>query len=419
MARIVLSGLLALLLASCASAPPAETPAPLPQVSLGPEGSETIGVGRVIIRIPSGSTIGHFYPKKKDKYAQPLMWGTGNVSIADLEFRLQVLDELQRFGFSVLGSSEILFGESPSYRPRFLLGAIINHLKFDTYGPRAGNYSSATITVEWVLYDTELQQTVYRTTSQGFARKAGDLSLSVVFLAFNASLEKVLTNEAFLRFVRKSSATSDSQLTGDAREKAFLLLRPCRPSQLVSLPKDIEAVERSVLVIQSTHGLGAGVIISEDGFVLTAAHIVAGVKTATAKFKNGLVLEAAVFRVHEQTDSAILKLPGAGHQCLPIWIEPNAFVGRDVFAIGHPRALEFSVAKGIVSGVRDDEGGQIIQTDAALNPGHSGGPLLTESGHVLGIVTHKTVVPATEGLAFVRSVRSALEGLRVKLEKGD
>ena len=87
--------------------------------------------------------------------------------------------------------------------------------------------------------------------------------------------------------------------------------------------------------------------------------------------------------------------------------------GTDLFAVGHPlgEGLSFSVSRGIVSGFREMDGVRFIQTDASLNPGNSGGPLLDMNGHLVAIVVWKAVGADLEGLGFGVPIQDALSAV--------
>jgi S1-C subfamily serine protease len=129
---------------------------------------------------------------------------------------------------------------------------------------------------------------------------------------------------------------------------------------------------------------------------------VSDVKEVVVKFRSGLTFIAEVLRLDTAQDIALVKIPGSGHHCLSLAIGQPAAIGSDVFAIGAPAGeeLAFSVSKGVVSAYREKDGSQYIQTDASLNPGNSGGPLIGRGGLIEGIVSWKIGLTGYEGLAF-------------------
>jgi len=101
---------------------------------------------------------------------------------------------------------------------------------------------------------------------------------------------------------------------------------PCASyASAVALSADLPALLDSVVMLEPGNTLGSAFIISSDGYVLTAAHVVTGLKTVPARLGNGVVLEAAVLRVEEGTDVALLKLPGTSYK--PLVLSPEAAPG--------------------------------------------------------------------------------------------
>lgn len=144
-------------------------------------------------------------------------------------------------------------------------------------------------------------------------------------------------------------------------------------------------------------GAGSGIIIGDDGLVLTNNHVVEGFKNIRATLWDGTVLPATVVGVDPDSDLAVLKVTVPADKKLtpiPFGDSSTLEVGRRVFAIGNPFGLERTLTQGIVSSMgrtmRTENGRLIkgvIQTDAAINPGNSGGPLLDTSGRLVGITT--------------------------------
>ena len=141
-------------------------------------------------------------------------------------------------------------------------------------------------------------------------------------------------------------------------------------------------------------GTGAGVIIKADGTVLTALHVVNGATKITTRFTDGTEASARIADRQPASDIAVLTVNRLPEVVVPAVLGGGAHVGDPVFAVGHPFGLADSLSAGVVSAlgrsVRLDVGGtlnDLIQFDAAVNPGNSGGPLLDRGGQVIGIVT--------------------------------
>ena len=141
-------------------------------------------------------------------------------------------------------------------------------------------------------------------------------------------------------------------------------------------------------------GTGAGVVVNASGAVLTALHVVDGAEGVQVRFSDGTRADAEVRTRRAEDDIAVLAVDQLPEVVVPAVLGGGAQVGQDVIAVGHPFGLSRTLTSGVVSGldrsVRLDDGGELdglIQFDAAVNPGNSGGPLLNEAGQVIGIVT--------------------------------
>ena len=168
------------------------------------------------------------------------------------------------------------------------------------------------------------------------------------------------------------------------------------------------------------NGVGTGVVIKDDGTILTNFHVVAGAKKLKVTFFDGTESEAIVIGVQPDKDLAVIK-----PQKIPDDLEPAVLgssqqlaPGDQVVAVGFPFGIGPSVSAGVVSGLnrkfKSPDGNQdlsgLIQFDAAANPGNSGGPLVNMSGEVVGIVTailNPTSARTFIGIAFATTIESA------------
>ena len=170
-------------------------------------------------------------------------------------------------------------------------------------------------------------------------------------------------------------------------------------------------------------GIGTGVIIQEDGTILTNLHVVAGAEKVEVEFFDGSVSEADVTGVQPEHDLAIIQAKTLPDDMKPATMRSTAGLmpGDDVVAVGHPFGIGPSTSAGVVSGLRRDyvnpKGKRVltnlIQFDAAANPGNSGGPLVTLDGEVVGIVT--AILNPTEqrvfiGIGFAVPIENAAAG---------
>jgi S1-C subfamily serine protease len=141
-------------------------------------------------------------------------------------------------------------------------------------------------------------------------------------------------------------------------------------------------------------GTGAGVVVNADGTVLTALHVVEGASSITVTFADGTQSPATIAVDQPDNDIATLTPARLPETVVPAVLGGSVAVGSPVFAVGHPLGLTDSLSAGVVSALDRSvtvEGKRkldhLIQIDAAVNPGNSGGPLLNKAGQVVGIVT--------------------------------
>ncbi len=152
-------------------------------------------------------------------------------------------------------------------------------------------------------------------------------------------------------------------------------------------------------------GAGSGVIISPDGYALTNNHVVNGAGRIEGVLEDGSVVAAEIVGTDPDTDLALLRLQGRGHQAAELGDSNALSVGELSIAIGNPLGLQATVTVGVISALRRTLRGEsgrliedVIQTDAALNPGNSGGALVDAHGAVVGINT--AIIGGAQGLCF-------------------
>jgi S1-C subfamily serine protease len=160
---------------------------------------------------------------------------------------------------------------------------------------------------------------------------------------------------------------------------------------------------------QVERGVGTGVVIVDKGIILTNLHVVAGAETIKVTFADGLEAPAIVTGVQPENDLAVLQAQKLPDDLIPATMRSTADLqpGDQVVAVGFPFGIGPSVSAGVVSGLkrsfRSPEGkqelGNLIQFDAAANPGNSGGPLINMNGEVLGIVT--AILNPTQQRTFI------------------
>jgi S1-C subfamily serine protease len=195
---------------------------------------------------------------------------------------------------------------------------------------------------------------------------------------------------------------------------------PTTTATTLSVPDIYRRVAPSVVVIETSKGsLGSGVIVTDKGTILTANHVISDGGSVIVLFSDGTKSAASVSSTNPSSDSATLTPSTLPEVVVPAVLGGDLAVGANVVAIGNPLGFTDSTTSGIVSGLnrtaKTDVGrfSGLIQFDAAVNPGSSGGPLLDSKGLVVGIVV-SIADPGEDdsfaGIGFAIPIGGALGG---------
>jgi putative serine protease PepD len=189
------------------------------------------------------------------------------------------------------------------------------------------------------------------------------------------------------------------------------------PAATLTVPAIYQRVAPSVVIVRTGHDLGSGVIVADNGLILTANHVVAGGGPVTVTFADGTTTSAAVAGANQKLDVAELVPAKLPQVVVPATVGGAAAVGASVVAIGNPLGLADSVSAGVISGLdrtADTSNGKftgLIQFDASVNPGSSGGPLLDAHGRIIGVVVSLATPDGQDafaGIGFAVPIGTAL-----------
>ena len=196
-----------------------------------------------------------------------------------------------------------------------------------------------------------------------------------------------------LRDVNDSVAAAMAAATPSPAYSA-LVYQAIRPAMVLVQVHDVPTEGQDE---EDGNGLGSGVVVNADGDILTSLHVVTNTNAITLTFADGTQSPALVVATQPDHDIAVLRATAPPAEVVPAVLgNPHAMnVGDEAFAVGHPFGLYGSMSTGVISGFdrtfRPPNSGErlrgMIQIDAAVNPGNSGGPLLNRYGQVVGIVT--------------------------------
>ncbi|MFA5308096.1 MAG: trypsin-like peptidase domain-containing protein [Dehalococcoidales bacterium] len=179
--------------------------------------------------------------------------------------------------------------------------------------------------------------------------------------------------------------------------------------QPMTAQKITALVGDAVVRIETNLGSGSGFLISPNGLLLTSNHVVSNAQTISVYLQDGTKYNGTVIGRDLMRDLALLKISASGLAYLEISDFSGASLGQQVVVLGYPLfSTKLTVTSGIVSSMDFDGGRNItwVQTDSAVNPGNSGGPMLDMRGRVVGIVTAKMYGIGIEGIGFTISVNT-------------
>jgi serine protease Do len=194
----------------------------------------------------------------------------------------------------------------------------------------------------------------------------------------------------------------------DAEAQAAL---PAASAEEANVIRVARQATPSVVSVSRPGGSGSGVVIRRDGVILTNAHVVGTATTVQVELADGRTLRGSVLGRDPSVDVAVVKVASSDIPTAPLGDSDRLQVGQSAIAIGNPLGLDRTVTVGVVSALNRTPRGftldALIQTDAAISPGNSGGPLLDSRGNVIGINTATLSGQGVAGLGFAIPINLA------------
>ena len=236
----------------------------------------------------------------------------------------------------------------------------------------------------------------------------------------------VTSKQELISNLRKDDKVSLSETTTAGIELATTEIAKLVGPSVVGITSTIQGQLSFFGGISQSASQGSGIILSNDGYIVTNNHVVDSASAVTVTLNTGTEYEATVVGKDAQTDLAVIKIEPKEDLTVATLGDSNALeVGERVVAIGNPMGLEFfgSVTQGIVSAVNrtidvNNRTMNLIQTDAAINSGNSGGALINARGEVVGINSVKVSYAGVEGMSFAIPISEASPIISDLLEYG-
>lgn len=274
-------------------------------------------------------------------------------------------------------------------------------------------------TINWELKDA-YKQTIYKKSekilSDEFAYQVGWLNESH-FNQSKETLDLVYSNTLYKGMI---------SLMEDDSVKKIMKLENTKVNYgtiySINQTKKVKTVSESIkacVTIKTKDGHGSGFFIGDNGEILTNYHVIAGNDTVEIIRNDGKKYKAVVERIDTRNDLALLKSSSTDHYVMALNTGKIGEIGEDIFVVGTPSSIELTqtLSKGIISGERFVENERIIQTDASINGGNSGGPMISKNAELIGIVSSKLIGRGIEGIGFVIPINTIDSILKIKVSQ--
>lgn len=394
----------------------------IPKYDVG-ENPAIVAFDKLLVDLNEGTVIGSLVDEAG--LSSPIKW-EGSVKAGERSFENRFNQTLDKAGFRIPRRKDPkLFAtrEERPELPRFLVGVELRevavnlrHIEGKNYGegPIRGNTQ---LMLEWKVFDRTSGKVVLSIQTEGRSqhRQRPGFVQSDNITAFEDALLKFLAEGRFVELLRSNPLAPHTSPT-DSIAAPPNVINAVKNPPFKNLSEMIRYADRSCVTVITDAGHGSGVIINSEGYVLSAQHVIDGTNRVEVQFSDGLRQDATIILADVEHDLVLLDIAGSGFKPLPITSSDSTGLGDEVVTIGTPAdlALGQSVSKGILSGKRRIDDRIYLQTDLAVNPGNSGGPLINEKGEVIGIVQSKLVGKGIEGLGFAVPMEVVMERLRLR-----
>ena len=322
--------------------------------------------------------------------------------------------ELSTLGMTPAAAEVSAFDNpTPKAEPDYRIGGVLQSVAIDECAAGADHKGSVSITVKWEVFAPRQQKVVFTKVTSGSVNTDSFEKINgrdFETRAYNIALHQLMTDTAFkaLRPVDGPSVAPVAE-AGAATPPALHL--KSAPAVAGGSQANAANLRQAVATITHDNITGSGFYVA-DGYLLTNRHVVGSTHYVKVKLASGRSLVGEVVREDARRDVALVKTEPAG--VLPLHVsmaEPP--VGEDVFAIGSPLGQELAgtFTRGVMSGTREVNGLEFLQSDVAVNPGNSGGPLLDGASTVIGMAVLK--IDKAAGLSFFIPIREAANSLQL------
>ncbi|NDI99363.1 trypsin-like serine protease [Flavobacterium sp. LaA7.5] len=345
------------------------------------------------------------FDKKKDKYRDE------NTAKEDIKFDNSTFSDAVS---EILKKNNYVDTTNTIFRSNtnsLYLSAKVSKVKFESvYEIEAKAFMRFLVTkldIEWEIFD------LYNQSKHKHTYKAESGEFALTNDNYSEALRNSLEDAISASFYEFMDSKTVKELIKQQEEKELKIekLQIIKPEPITSLSDAMEAT----VTIKVKEGHGSGCFISNDGYIITNFHVVSANDGLTVVTKDGKEYPAKLIRKNEYSDLALIKIDTNNKFAFILPSDKNYEIGEDIFAIGTPKSIQLgqSLSKGIISGFRTYENRSIIQTDASVNGGNSGGALVNKQGAFIGVVNAKVFGVGVEGLGFSIPAETIFKDLEI------
>lgn len=385
------------------------------------QGSKPIAFRKIILKIPRSQLIGSLgggflCVKYAERRAR-----SGRYKLDESLFSEVFRETLENHNYTVVGNPDALFEDTSLDRAEYFIAGLIKGIATSECYPNTafGDFSTSSASVymkvEWQVYKTLSRKVVYSVTTEGSANQEAlvDNAIEVALAdAFGLATQNLLADKEF------HSLLSENEEKPSKKFAEKIKIKKLRVGE--SKKFDPVEIRPGVVTVRTATGHGSGFFISSDGFLLTNQHVVGDSKTVRIILHSGRHVPGEVLRTDSVRDVALVKVGEAGFPALSLNFRKLP-VGSDVLVYGTPltEKLEGTLTKGIISAYRSDKGKSYLQSDATIQGGSSGGPMLDVDGNVIALTVLTYVKGGVaSGHALFIPILEAFESLGIEVPRG-
>ncbi|MFI5219654.1 MAG: S1C family serine protease, partial [Bacteroidia bacterium] len=306
--------------------------------------------------------------------------------------------------------------EASLYKPKIIFKPVVKRLNFTLKGKLMRDYSGpCTMECVWKISDISDSKKVFaQIPVKTSIYRSGDNYDLILHQMIAESERDLLENDTLFVYLSKIEKAYLAKSKGEV----FKLKTPKR-TVYPGTKEMLKDIISAVVTVENEDGFGSGAIISADGYIITNYHVIEGEKTVNVKLGKEKKMKAEIIKVNKDYDLALIKITQPGLKALSFANSDSTGTGDEVFAAGTPleKSLGQTVTRGIISGYREWNGVNFIQTDVSINAGSSGGPMLNSKGEIIGITTMKAFGKGIEGIGFGIPSNVVTEMMNIKFEK--